>query len=138
MLTFSLCGCSAVAHVSAELTSANDLRFAYCEPYSPSEIRVWEAKPSDWTDAKVVWRASGSTALAEGKAVTYGDAPSGYRTTTGPTSFDPAKSRFQVDFIDPTTTKTIPPTSGDFDGSKLVVDKWLNWNGQIVNHPCDG
>jgi hypothetical protein len=137
VLTLALCGCEGVSHVSAELEHGS-VRFAYCAAYSPTEIEVWQSRTSDWSRAKVVWRAEGTPPLRPGEAITYAVPPAGFATTEGPTKFAPARSQLEVDFIDPKKAKTLPYSTGDFDGTKLVEGRWLNWNGQIVDKPCVG
>ena len=137
MLAFGLGGCVAVSHVSAGLHHG-DVRFVYCEAYSPTELEVWQAAATEPSKSKIVWRANGNPALKPGSILSYGVLPFGFVAAKGPVSFDPSKSSLEVDFIDPKTEKTLPYMTGDFDGRKLVEGKWLNWNGNIVDKPCDG
>ena len=134
---FAICGCTSVSRVSAELVRGQ-LRFAYCDEYSPTEIEVTAGNSAHWWKSEVVWRDTGTTPLKPGEIVTYGVAPSSYSEKIPPSPFDPRTSMFEIVFRDPKTINKMPGQSGVFDGRKLVNGKWLNWNGNLTSKPCDG
>lgn len=130
-----LCGCQAQSHVSSQLSGASP-RFVYCEPYRTTEIEVYDLTKSNSTP--LLWKAVGTQPLRAGTVVTYGRAPARFATVKGPLAVPSHKLSLEVDFIDPSTAKSQPYMSGDFDYSGYVAHKWLNWNGQLVADPCDG
>jgi len=132
VLISALSGCTAVSHISAKL-SQGTVSFALCDDLKPTKIEVQVAKSTaSYLKYKTVWVATGELLPNSGRVVQYGVVPTGFVTSSGPFDFLPSKSHIDIFF----------EGAGDsssqfvFDGSRLVRDKWLNWNGNLVSSPC--
>jgi hypothetical protein len=133
-----LVGCTQKSHVSAGLRGG-DLVFIDCGDYLANELSVY-ATPLDkrWADAPHVWEANSPQTIGPRLVITYGSPPSGFSNTIGPEPFDPRNSKFEVAFKNSATDSTLPSEVAQFDGTKLVSGKWLDWDGNVVTKPCTG
>jgi hypothetical protein len=125
--------------IGAKLDNAQVV-FMVCDSIKPNRIEVEErpfATDNDGSTDVIVWRADGEGSLSPGDEVKYGESPDGFKTTTGPTRFEPPTSRIWVSFLDVDEFGTVHHSySGVFDGRKLSEDNWLNAGGSLVQDPC--
>jgi hypothetical protein len=139
----ALSGCSALSHVSAELKGGS-VGFTYCDEKNTgvgtiNRIEVYAGPISSGRSSDTpTWVSVGASGVSARQVVTYGIVPSGFKNVIGPTGFDPKRSKIEVAFIHAKGSEDIADQRADFDGSKLVEGKWLDWNGNIVNSPCGG
>jgi hypothetical protein len=139
----ALSGCSALSHVSAELKGGS-VGFTYCDEKNTgvgtiNRIEVYADPISSGKSSDTpIWVSVGTSGVHARQVVTYGIAPPGFADVRGPTAFNPKRSKIEVAFVHAKGPEDIADQRADFDGSKLVEGKRLNWNGNIVDSPCGG
>jgi len=138
LLAIALSGCtSAPSLVSAKL-DGDLVVFAVCEQIAYDQLTVLsDEKGSIPSSFGETWVAKGLGATGGFVEIRYGVPPRGLETRVGPDALPTSGHYVHFELIGHDDEGAI---AGDlfaqFDGDKLVPERWLNSSGELRESPC--
>ncbi|GAA3743955.1 hypothetical protein GCM10022239_19240 [Leifsonia bigeumensis] len=137
VLAVGLSGCTVPAKTAAKLVNGKFV-FVSCEDFTYDSISMGSIDFDNWKDGYVQgWSASGIGSVAPGDRITYGVAPDGFLTASGPLTLPLQHHRIDVYLEYQPTNGPSERISGHFDSRKLSTDHWLRGDGGTNDKPCD-
>jgi hypothetical protein len=133
-LILGLTGCTPPGDLEARLTVDGSVEVVICHAIEVHEIGFWVRVPGD-EPSPDVWVAQGSTTAEAGTVFSYGVAPDGMETVSGPE--DLPSDGILGAHVKPAEDSDAQSSNGTFDIEKLSTDAWLGDDGRSHSQPCD-